>query len=814
MDVDVESVVRSQDVIYENAATCWQDGHIIGNGDVGAVCYAPYWLEWTINKVDVFDGRNAPKKRLTYRQVMKEVKRRKAEDSRFLAEIEKPDTSNSPLQALLKSCGQVKIRTEANEYSWGAAPPYRVRQVLSLWDATDYLDMFLPEGYRAPEPSRPRAWSFVSRETNLLVIRMREVSKPLLKRKRLELCRPCDCDLEAAEFGSEGDLIWFTQKMPDGSAYAMAMGVEALDSVHCRKAGVSPGIDEVGQAGDRVWFHLTGDFDLFVAVATSYESADPLAAAKEIVRQGMKQGAGRLEKEHARGWAEFWRKSFIQFDGDAMVEQFWYFGLYQAGSALGRAPVPGLFGLWYGHHDLPTQGFFWAVYTLDQNVQKHTLPVFCVNHPELAVPFMDTFLNALPVTKKETRAWFELPGACFPLEMGFMGGEPSFGSDYRLSLCGGPFCGIIYVWAYRYTRDDELLRNKIYPFLREVVRFFAAFMEKDEVGVYHIPPTVPAEIFTLSRDAIAPLSLLKPCLELAIEASKRFDLDAKECGEWEDLLANYPPYPTRKGIIVNGADIPLDHPSSPVFGLLPVVLAHEPDKKTWDLVRNTLDHLMPADRKGWRLYGNVGFFVARAMLMFGIKEVERVFVQGEIHTQLKPNGLCIHARMGQGPSGNPRIREWATATPENNSTVMMIITEMLMQSYNGLIRLFPGIAGKRNIRFGDLLAEGSFLISSEMADGKVRFVSITAQRSDTVQVKNPWRGKTVNVARKNGKKEKIKGVTLSISLRKGESVTLTPVGSRVSVKKIVSKRKACPKVKVFRDGTFAQLGKGRIEYET
>ena len=40
-DADVEGIVRSQDVVYENAATCWQDGHILGNGDLGAVAYAP-----------------------------------------------------------------------------------------------------------------------------------------------------------------------------------------------------------------------------------------------------------------------------------------------------------------------------------------------------------------------------------------------------------------------------------------------------------------------------------------------------------------------------------------------------------------------------------------------------------------------------------------------------------------------------------------------------------------------------------------------------------------------------------------------------
>lgn len=807
LDVDVESIVRSQALVYENAATCWQDGHILGNGDMGAVAYAPYWLEWTVNKVDVFDSRNAPKKRLTYKQVMAEARKRGAKDLRFLKDLEKPDTRDAPLQALLKSCGQVKIRTEANEYSWGAPQPYKIRQTLSLWDAADFMDMRLLGGYHVPRPSRPRVCSFVCRDRNLLVIRMRGASAPLLKEKRLELCRPFDYDIEDPEFGSDNNLAWFTQKLPDGSSYAMAMGAVPLHNRFCREAKLKAAINGIEQKGDRIWFNLTGDFDLFVGVATSYETADPLGLARKIVARGMRRGADNLEKQHARWWAEFWKKSFIQFDADAMIEQLWYFGVYQAGSALGRAPVPGLFGLWYGHHDLPRQGFFWAVYTLDQNVQKHILPVVCVNHPELALPFMDTFLNALPVTIEETRKWFEMPGACFSIEMGFMGGQPSFGSDYRMSLCGGPFCGIIYVWAYRYTRDDRLLREKIYPFLREVVRFFAAFMEKGEDGRYHIPPTVPAEIFLLSRDAIAPLSLLKPCLELAIEASRRFDLDTKEREGWEELLANYPPYPTRKGVIVNGADIPLDHPSRPIFGLFPVVLAHEPDKKTWDLVRNTLDHLMPADGKDWRLFGNEGFFLARAMLMCGVREVERAFLHGEIHTQLKPNGLFIHTLVGNDVSENPRSREISTGTPENNSTVMMILTEMLMQSFGGTIRLFPGLTGEADARFGDLRAEGAFLISSELVKGKVRFVTVKAERAGTAKVKNPWRGRTVKVIRRRGRREEIRGTVLAFDLRRGETITLMPKGRSNRPRRITSSRKPCPQVKTFKDGTVVTLGK-------
>ena len=492
MDVDVEAVVRSQDIIYENAATCWQDGHILGNGDMGAVSYAPYNLEWTVNKIDVFDSRNPPRKKLTYQEVMAEVERRKAVNLYFLDELEKtPADYCGPSQPLLKSCGRVKITTAAGECSWGAPPPGKIRQTLSLWEAKNRLELRLPvQPLTAGGPQAAPAIDvecFVARESNLFAARMTNASPPFWGMK-VELCRPYDGDYVAADFGSDvqRQMIWFHQELPDGTSYAMVIGVisrggtfryyEPYSKQHITELGRIQGVE---QKGDRIWINLTGDMDVFVGVATSYEAADPLSAAKAIVTAGMRAGYDRLEKNHRHWWAEFWKKSFIQFH-DPLIEQLWYFGVYQAGSSLGRAPVPGLCGLWYGYHDLPVQGVFWAVYTLDQNVQIQTLPVFAVNHPELAQPFMDTFLTALPCTIKETEALFQLPGARYPLEMGFMGGEPSFSPAHRLYGAGGLLCGMIYEWAYRYTRDRKLLKEKIYPFRTKSSMIFRELSSRED----------------------------------------------------------------------------------------------------------------------------------------------------------------------------------------------------------------------------------------------------------------------------------------------------------------------------------------------
>ncbi|MCG2659558.1 MAG: hypothetical protein L6437_04860, partial [Kiritimatiellae bacterium] len=667
-----------------------------------------------------------------------------------------------------------------------------------------------------------------SRQSNLFAVRMTNVSPPFWG-TRIELCRPYDADYVEAVFGSDAkrQMIWFHQKMPDGSSYAMVIGViwrggsfryyEPLSKRHITERGR---IQDIDQKGDRIWINLTGDMDVFVGVATSYEAKDPLSAAKAIVAKGMRTGYDLLKRNHRRWWADFWKKSFIQFH-DPLIEQLWYMGLYQAGSSLGRAPVPGLCGLWYGYHDQPVQGFFWAVYTMDQDIQIASMPVFATNHPDLAHPFMDTFLNALPITIAETRRQFNLPGACFSLETAFLGGAPAFGPAYRYSFCGGPFCGILYVWAYRYTQDKKLLKAKIYPYLREVVRFFAAFMEKGNDGRYHLPPTVPAEIYTLSRDAIADISLLKPCLVLVIEASRLFNVETEERKKWEDILQHYPEYPVKQGIIMDGADIPMDHISHNTYRLYPLILGHETDPQIIARVANTLHHITPEFRskkppafsppdaklqkaKSWDCSGWPWFFFSMARLYLGMKSDMLPLLREEIRSQLKPNGLFPH--IPAVGSENKRYREMIVTTPENNSAFTFLVTEMLMQSRNQLIRVFPGIAGKPTVRFGHLRAQDGFLVSAEMEAGRITFVSIEAERNGQAKIQNPWPEQRLFVWRSNGKREILKAGILNLAMRRGEKVTLSPAPLR-KAKRIHVTGSACPKTYTYPDGTTVRLGK-------
>ena len=97
---------------------------------------------------------------------------------------------------------------------------------------------------------------------------------------------------------------------------------------------------------------------------------------------------------------------------------------------------------------------------------------------------------------------------------------------------------------------------------------------------------------------------------------------------------------------------------------------------------------------------------------------------------------------------------------------------MLIQGHEGIIRLFPVWPRDKDAKFVRLRAKYAFVVSSELKDGKVRYVKILSEKGRDCVVQNPWPGKTVIVTRKNGTKEQLKGEQFKFKTNAGETVLL------------------------------------------
>jgi len=69
--------------------------------------------------------------------------------------------------------------------------------------------------------------------------------------------------------------------------------------------------------------------------------------------------------------------------------------------------------------------------------------------------------------------------------------------------------------------------------------------------------------------------------------------------------------------------------------------------------------------------------------------------------------------------------------------VSCAINEMLIQSYDGTIRICPGVPSTWDVRF-DLAAAGGFRVSAEQKNGSILFVALESRLGGACRIQHPW----------------------------------------------------------------------------
>lgn len=110
---------------------------------------------------------------------------------------------------------------------------------------------------------------------------------------------------------------------------------------------------------------------------------------------------------------------------------------------------------------------------------------------------------------------------------------------------------------------------------------------------------------------------------------------------------------------------------------------------------------------------------------------------------------------------------------ETLAAVPFTINEMLMQSFEGILRIFPCWDRSKDASFRHLRANGAFLVSSSMTDGKTGDVKLLSEQGRPCKMENPWPGQTVLVRHSNGRTEELQGDFLEFLTRKGETLLIS-----------------------------------------
>ena len=257
--------------------------------------------------------------------------------------------------------------------------------------------------------------------------------------------------------------------------------------------------------------------------------------------------------------------------------------------------------------------------------------------------------------------------------------------------------------------------------------------------------------------------LLQGCIDLSTDLQVDNDLRAN----WRDRLAKLSPFPTfeRQGkTVFRWAETGRDWCGGNTIGIQHIYPASQigldSDATLLQTAKNMVDEMAR-----WNDGNGTNTFYPAAARVGYDPQVILQHMSGFVKKSAKPN-FYIHSSGGGVESFN---------------VVPSGICEMLLQSFQGKIRIFPDWPSDATAKFGDLRAYGGFVISSSMENGAVQYVRLISDVGGNAVVVNPWTDQAAALFRNGVSSGTLAGPLLTIPTSAHETLLLAPSGMALSV---------------------------------
>ena len=311
---------------------------------------------------------------------------------------------------------------------------------------------------------------------------------------------------------------------------------------------------------------------------------------------------------------------------------------------------------------------------------------------------------------------------------------------------------------FYYTYDLDYAK-RVYPFVKSVATFWEEYLIFEN-GRYAIYNDAIHEGTVGTKNPILSLGLVPMVMKTAIDMSTELDVDEEKHEKWQHVinhLSKYS-YQKKKGKkVFRYSEKGTDWWQNNTLGIQHIYPAGQigldSDPELLQVAHNTVDVM----QRWLDNNGSNSFFPAAVRIGYNpeiILEQLNLYVD---HTY--PNGFQL---------GNPH-------GIENLSTVPNTINEMLLQSHEGVLKLFPVWPKDKSTEFHQLRTHGAFLVSSKLKNEKISNVEIRSEQGRICNVLNPWPEKQVRLIRAGEKEEFLFGKILDINTSKEEILKLSPV---------------------------------------
>lgn len=690
-------------------ASAWFEGHVLGNGDTGAVVWGgPEEIRVGLSKYDINyfgpvcgkDGWEG-----TYPELVRQLH---AGKRGFLSRYGQRTRSSEPF-----ACGMLSIMVPHDGYR-----PKFVQE-LDPVQAECRVRLKMPELYRRtlgqmpPPPILMRMRVLADR--NVVEIRL-----DATERHRVGLLfSPGMFDLPGLG-QPEFSVNLLRRSLPEGLGYAIAFSGTRLTP--------SP----IGLAGTADFGGDHGTLLLRMAIAVS-GGGDPGAMAGELLGYN----ADEADCRHRDFWRRFNDRSGVWLE-DKALEEYWRFGIYALGCATSpRTMPPHLQGVW----NMSRYAAWCGDFHFNTNLQQALWPCGMANHPELLKSCVRTLLFDWREELRNNARLAGLPGLMVPLCA-----DPK-GRALCWSLLGMAM-GMT-AWTalipLEYLECTGEWRGEIIEFLRECCEFQLAVLEDGDDGLLHVPLSDSPEQVELRPDGTSWHVLGRdPAIDLTLarilfrEFAKLVPEDDPVGRQAAAALRRLAPLPVHDGALADYAAGFFESGARP--GVFPWSHRHPsrlfpiypgarwlPGLCPPELARRSLKEFLSHGKRGFTSFTYAWLAAVHARL--GMGKGARRMLQTLFDCFMLPGGLMLHG------SRNPRygLRLLELFQFEVTGGTAAAISEMLLQKYGQEVALFHGCPMKRASFRHFAVGEGA-LVSAKLESGLITEIEIDFQKPGCIRI--------------------------------------------------------------------------------
>jgi len=506
---------------------------------------------------------------------------------------------------------------------------------------------------------------------------------------------------------------------------------------------------------------------LLASIHHSFPEHNSLATVKQNLL-----GARELLKNntfidsHQKWWHDYYPLSFLTIK-DPEKESFYWIQMYKFASATrDNGPVMDLMGPWY-------HKTFWPMVWGDLNVELQYWTHLTANRLEAGSSLPNWFDKyAFNLYKNVPDHWKDSAGLAtlFPQDLDAHGG----------SSVPDMLCWIMHdYWLHcEFAGDRDRMRDGLFPILKRTANSYLNYLRdnpvKSDDGKIHIKNSWSPEYPSgRGQDINFTIGLMRWCFQTLIDINAEHQLNDPMLPKWQNIVDNMVEFQIDENGLRIGKDIAFEKPHRHYSHLLPfyplaVLTPDTPEGKK--LLRTSLDHWLDVTfnrEKKDSAMAVTGYTATGAASMYAmLGDAEKAYYYLDFfikHDRVSPTTMYAE--------GNPVI--------ESPLSFATCIHDMLLQSWDGIIRVFPGSPEKwGDVAFKDLRTQGAFLVSAKKKVGVTQFVTAKSLIGSPCFLQTDITNPKIYINGSPALKSQFsvdEGGMYKIALKKGETVTFTSV---------------------------------------